>query len=137
MRIHCPFCQSDSFKIHQTNGHACNTIYRCMNCDRCFSERRFTGYSGLKLAPEKIVQIVNCLVEGVSIRATSRLVGVEKKTVNRIMLHAAELCQRVMDERIVNLRSHPRLPSHHARHGRRSHRPFVDDRGITECRSVI
>ncbi|HLY59827.1 MAG TPA: IS1 family transposase [Terriglobia bacterium] len=105
MQIHCPFCQLESYKTHQTNGHACNTIYRCMNCDRFFSERRFTGYSGLKLAPEKIVQIVNCLVEGVSIRATSRLVGVEKKTVTRIMLHAAERCQRVMDERIVNLHS--------------------------------
>jgi IS1 family transposase len=76
-----------------------------MDCDRFYSERRFTGYSGLKLAPEKIVQIVNCLVEGVSIRATSRLVGVEKKTVIRVMLHAANLCQQVMDTRLRNLRS--------------------------------
>jgi transposase-like protein len=105
MKIHCPFCNSESYKIHQRNSHACNTIYRCMDCDRCFSERRFTGYSGLKLAPEKITQIVNCLVEGVSIRATSRLVGVEKKTVIRVMLHAAKLCQRVMDARLHNLRS--------------------------------
>jgi hypothetical protein len=76
-----------------------------MDCDRCFSERRFTGYSGLKLAPEKIAQVVNCLVEGVSIRATSRLVSVEKKTVIRVMLHASNLCQRVMDARLRNLRS--------------------------------
>jgi IS1 family transposase len=76
-----------------------------MDCDRFYSERRFTGYSGLKLAPEKIVQIVNCLVEGVSIRATSRLIGVEKKTVIRVMLHAANLCQQVMDTRLRNLRS--------------------------------
>jgi IS1 family transposase len=75
-----------------------------MACERFFSERRFTGYSGLKLAPEKIVQIVHCLVEGVSIRATSRLVGVEKKTVIRVMLHAANLCERVMDARLRNLR---------------------------------
>jgi hypothetical protein len=80
-------------------------MYRCLDCNRFFSERRFTGYSGLKLPPEKVVQIVNCLVEGVSIRATSRLVGVEKKTVARVMLHAAAICQRVMDERLRNLRS--------------------------------
>jgi hypothetical protein len=79
-------------------------MYRCLDCNRFFSERRFTGYSGLKLAPEKIVQIVNCLVEGVSIRATARLVGVEKRTVSRVMLHAAAICQRVMDERLRNLR---------------------------------
>jgi transposase-like protein len=104
MSIHCPFCNSESFKPHQRNGHACNTIYRCLECNRCFSERRFTGYSGLRLAPEKIVQIVNCLVEGVSIRATSRLVGVEKKTVTRVMLHAADLCQSVMESRLTRLR---------------------------------
>ena len=79
-------------------------MYRCLDCNRFFSERRFTGYSGLKLAPEKIVQIVNCLVEDISIRATARLVDVEKKTVIRVMLHAAELCQRVMDTKLRNLR---------------------------------
>jgi transposase-like protein len=105
MKIQCPFCKSEAYKTHQKNGHGCNTIYRCMDCGRFFSERRFTGYSGLKLAPEKIIQIVNCLVEGLSLRATSRLVGVEKKTVVRVMLHAAELCQRVMDTRLCNLRS--------------------------------
>jgi hypothetical protein len=67
-------------------------------------KRRFTGYSGLKLRPEKIVQIVNSLVEGISIRAIARLVDVEKKTVIRVMLHAAELCQRVMDTKLRNLR---------------------------------
>ena len=104
MKIHCPFCNSETFKVHQRNGHTCNTIYRCLDCNRCFSERRFTGYSGLKLAPEKIIQIVNCLVEGISIRSITRLLDVEKKTVIRVMRHAAELCQGVMDAKLRNLR---------------------------------
>lgn len=105
MKIHCPCCKSESFKAYHKKQHAISTIYRCAVCDRLFSARRFTGYSGLRLAPEKIVQIVNCLTEGVSIRATSRLVGVEKRTVTRVMLHAADICQRVMDTRLTNLRS--------------------------------
>jgi transposase-like protein len=100
----CPFCQSENHKVHQRNGHTCNTIYRCLACNRCFSERRFSGYSGLKLAPEKIIQIAHCLVEGISIRATCRLLDVEKKTVIRVMLHAADLCQQVMDAKLRNLR---------------------------------
>jgi transposase-like protein len=99
----CPFCQSENHKVHQRNGHTCNTIYRCVDCDRCFSERRFTGYSGLKLAPEKIVQIVHCLVEGIAVRATARLVGVDKNTVLNVLKHAARLCQRVMDLKLKSL----------------------------------
>lgn len=103
--MECPHCKSQQFKVHQKNGHALSTMYRCVICNGFFSERRFTGYSGLKLPPEKITQIVNCLVEGVSIRATARLVGVEKRTVTRIMLHAARLCQRVMNRNLRNLNS--------------------------------
>jgi transposase-like protein len=104
MNVQCPFCKSERYKLHQRSGHACNTIYRCADCGRFFSERRFTGYSGLRLEPSKILQIVNCLVEGISIRATSRLVGVEKRTVVRVMRHAAKLCERVMDTRLRNLK---------------------------------
>ena len=46
---------------------------------------------------------MHCLVEGISIRATCRLLDVEKKTVIRVMLHAAELCQQVMDAKLRNL----------------------------------
>ncbi len=101
--MNCPFCKSENLKVHQKNGHAYSTMYCCLGCNRFFSERRFTGYSGLKLPPEKITQIVNCLVEGISMRATARQVNVEKKTVLRVMLHAAALCRRVMDARLRNL----------------------------------
>jgi transposase-like protein/IS1 family transposase len=104
MKIACPFCKSENLKIHQKNGHAYSTMYRCLQCDRFFSERRFTGYSGLKLPPEKTVRIVNCLLEGVSIRATARLLDVEKKTVLRIMRHAARLCRQVTEAKLQNLR---------------------------------
>ncbi len=105
MKIYCPFCNSEAVKPYHKKQHAISMVYRCLSCGRLFSGRRFTGYGGLRLPPEKIIQIVNCLTEGVSIRATSRLVGVEKRTVTRVMLHAADICQRVMDDRIRNLRS--------------------------------
>lgn len=104
MRISCPFCKSEACKVHQKNGHAYSTMYRCLDCDRFFSERRFTPYSGLKLAPGKIIQIVNCLVEGISIRSTSRLVRVHKNTVAAVLVHAAGLCERLMNAKLRNLR---------------------------------
>jgi len=105
MKIKCQFCESEKLKVHQKNGHAYSTMYRCADCKRFFSERRFTGYSGLKLSPEKINQIVQCLCEGVSVRATSRLAEVDKNTVLAVLRHAGNLCQRLMDSKLRNLRS--------------------------------
>jgi len=57
------------------------------------------------LPMEKQVQILNALVEGCSVRSTARLVGVEHKTVLRVLLRVGERCQRLLDERMRNLRS--------------------------------
>lgn len=54
---------------------------------------------------EKQVQILNALVEGCSVRSTARLVGVEHKTVLRVLLRAGEHCQRLLDEKMRNLPS--------------------------------
>jgi IS1 family transposase len=54
---------------------------------------------------EKQAQILNALVEGCSIRSASRLVGVEHKTVLRVLLRAGERCQRLLDERMRNIHS--------------------------------
>ena len=44
---------------------------------------------------EKQVQIVSALVEGNSIRSTARMVGVEHKTVMRVLLRVGKKCQRL------------------------------------------
>jgi transposase-like protein len=50
---------------------------------------------------EKQIQIVNALVEGNSIRATARMVGVEHKTVVRVLLRVGDHCARLLTERIA------------------------------------
>jgi IS1 family transposase len=57
------------------------------------------------LPVEKQAQIINSLVEGCSIRATARLVGVEHKTVMRVLLRVGERCERILDERMRQLSS--------------------------------
>lgn len=104
MKILCPFCKSENYKVHQRNGHNCNTIYRCLRCNRCFSERRFSAYASLKLAPEKVVRVLHGLVEGCSVRATERLVDVHRDTILRLLLMAGNRCQTVLDRFVRNLR---------------------------------
>ncbi|HEY4740208.1 MAG TPA: IS1 family transposase [Candidatus Acidoferrales bacterium] len=57
------------------------------------------------LPKEKQVQIINALVEGCSVRATARLVGVEHKTVLRVLLRVGKNCERLLDEKMRGIRS--------------------------------
>jgi IS1 family transposase len=54
---------------------------------------------------EKQVQIVSALVEGNSVRSTARMVGVEHKTVLRVLRRVGERCGRLLDEKMRNIRS--------------------------------
>jgi IS1 family transposase len=55
------------------------------------------------LSKEKQVQIVSALVEGNSIRSTARMIGVEHKTVMRVLLRVSENCDRLLDEKMRRL----------------------------------
>jgi IS1 family transposase len=52
---------------------------------------------------EKQIQIVSALVEGNSIRATARMVGVEHKTVMRVLLRVGDRCGQILNERMRRL----------------------------------
>jgi IS1 family transposase len=54
---------------------------------------------------EDQVNIVNALVEGNSIRATSRLIGVEHKTVLRVLLRVGDACGQLLNERVRRIRA--------------------------------
>ena len=104
MNIHCPHCGSESFKVHQRNGHESNTIYRCLGCNRCFSGRRFTPYAGTNLEPGKIVDVLHSLCEGVSVRATERLLNVHRDTILSMLVMAGERSQAVLNRYVRDLR---------------------------------
>jgi len=52
---------------------------------------------------EKQIQIVSALVEGNSIRSTARMVGVEHKTVMRVLLRVGDRCGQILNERMRRL----------------------------------
>ena len=56
-----------------------------------------------KLNTKRRAQIINCLVEGVSVRATCRLTGADKKTVLRLLVQVGEACAEFMDKVMVDL----------------------------------
>lgn len=57
-----------------------------------------------KLGAEKRAQIAHCLVEGMSIRATSRLVEVSQNTVMKLLADLGSVCQEAHDALVRNVR---------------------------------
>lgn len=55
-----------------------------------------TALFGLHLSAEMIRQIIHHAAEGVGVRATARLLELDKDTVNRVILRAGEHCAHVL-----------------------------------------
>ncbi len=56
-----------------------------------------------KLSKEKQIEIVKCLVEGMSLRATSRMADVSRTTVQKLLLELGVACEDYHNEHVRNL----------------------------------
>ena len=56
-----------------------------------------------RLSTEKRAQIIGCLAEGNSIRATVRMTGAAKNTVTKLLVDLGEACSNYQDATLVNL----------------------------------
>jgi len=57
-----------------------------------------------KLSTEERAKVVACLVEGNSIRATSRITGVARNTVNKLLVDLGTACSNYQAETLRNLK---------------------------------
>jgi transposase-like protein len=79
----------------------------CRTCQHRFSERQGTALFDCRLPDAKAVDVLAHLQEGVGIRTTSRLTGVNKNTVIRLALQAGRHAQYLHDEFVAFSPSNP------------------------------
>jgi transposase-like protein len=82
-------------------------LLRCKTCKKRFSERKGTPLFGGQLPADKVVAVLSHIAEGVGVRKTSRLVGVNKNTVVRYGLLAGQHAQQLHDELVAFSPSDP------------------------------
>jgi hypothetical protein len=70
----------------------------CRTCKRSYSERKGTALQRSQLPTDKAVCVLGHLKEGVGIRATSRLTGVSRDTVSRLLAKAGDQAKDLHDE---------------------------------------
>src|SRR3954463_12669939 len=79
----------------------------CRSCKARFSERKGTPLFGSQLTEEQAVSIFEPLADRNGVRATARLVKVERKTVVRYARLAGDHARLLHDERVAFSPDHP------------------------------
>jgi transposase-like protein/IS1 family transposase len=91
--LNCDYCGWLGLNNLRANGHPSGGQWRqfhCPSCDGSFPEHHGTIFHGKQAAVELIVHVLACLAEGLGIRATARVFGVDAKTVLHWLVEAAE-----------------------------------------------
>jgi len=75
----------------------------CRTCKTRFAQMRCTAFFGTKFSSAQIGAILRTTAEGVGVRATGRILGLDKDAVNRVILKAGENCVKVLENLLVQL----------------------------------
>jgi hypothetical protein len=109
------FCPNEQCKDYGLRGHGNigvrakygkdknRDLLYCRTCGKRFAASRASALFGLHLPAETIRQIIHHAAEGVGVRATARLLGMDKDTVNRVILRAGEHCAHVLSGLLTSL----------------------------------
>jgi len=88
----------DNLTVPMRYGPQQRRLLRCRTCKARFSEREGTPLFGALLPEDKVVAVLEHIAEGVGVRKTGRLVGVNKNTVVRYCLLAGDHARQLHDE---------------------------------------
>jgi transposase-like protein/IS1 family transposase len=100
----CIRCQHGTTKRFGTYGKRRIQRYRCKSCKATFAAPQTNSLPGHYTTPEKAAQILSMMLEGMSVRAISRLTGAHKGTILSLMHTAASKCRALFDRMVRNIK---------------------------------
>lgn len=81
-----------------------NQRFRCLSCKKVSVNQPERLFSNMIIAEDKALKVLHCLVEGCSIRTTSRLNDdVHPRTILNLLSLAGERCEKLMEDHIQGL----------------------------------
>ncbi|MBI2823920.1 MAG: hypothetical protein HYX69_04410 [Planctomycetia bacterium] len=80
-----------------------NQRYRCLLCGKTWTDAVPSPLGVMRIDRKLAEQIIKCLCEGVSVRATARLTNTCKQTVIDLMLLVGGRCKRLLDSELRGL----------------------------------
>jgi transposase-like protein/IS1 family transposase len=100
----CLKCKHHEAKRFGFHGRNRIQRYRCPGCKATFSEPRKRHLGRHYISTEKAAQFVTLLLEGMSVRAVSRVAGTHQSTILSLLLTVGNKCRNLFDARVRNIR---------------------------------
>ena len=102
--MECPSCQSQESKKHGNTSDG-RPRFRCRSCRRVWVDVKLPKPTrrARRISNGQAEMILGMLCEGSSIRAIQRLVGVEQRTILRMLVDFGTGCERLLEEKIQAL----------------------------------
>lgn len=100
----CPICQNETRKFGKNrNG---SQRYRCDKCAKTFTDEGTRPDDRRFVEKEKMILALRMLLEGNSIRAVERLLGIHRDTIISAMVASGEQCKKFLESTIQNVPCH-------------------------------
>lgn len=100
----CPKCQHERIAKFGFTGKGKIQRYRCRTCNATFSPRPVSPLGSHTTSLDDASRALLLILEGASIRGVSRITGIHKNTLLRLMLTVGLKCRFVFDARVRNVR---------------------------------
>jgi transposase-like protein/IS1 family transposase len=101
----CAKCRHENVKKFGVYGRKRTQRYRCNDCGATFSPERPARFGNHLVDFENVVRVTSLLLEGMSVRAASRITGMHKTTILALLILAGRKCQNLLDARVRNVRT--------------------------------
>ena len=92
-----------TFRYAASTARTRVAIYSTVEPAARFEATHGSALFGVHLPAETIRQIIHHAAEGVGVRATARLLELDKDTVNRVILRAGQHCAHVLSSLLTSL----------------------------------
>jgi transposase-like protein/IS1 family transposase len=95
-------CSHESKKKHGKDRKG-NQRFRCLDCGKTWIEETAKPLGDMRINMKQATMALGMLLEGLSIRAAARMLGMDPGTICDLIMVVGENCQRLLDAKVKNV----------------------------------
>src|ERR1700682_6283853 len=97
-----PACQHSKLTKHGKDRNG-SQRWKCQNCKVTVTSNHERPLGNMRIELSEAAKVLRMLLEGMSIRACSRITGMKPDTICDLVLHVGENCDRLLQSTVKNL----------------------------------